>query len=532
MKRSSEGFELLDAKKTKSSSDEKAVTIVLDDYNKNLQSLLAHHMAATIKQYHIDLTNETVNTFPRYLGRVIDYSPKMDCLILDKGDLLEIFSLTTNTGRTIKFPSHDLWCMIEDEHALVYVRGQKVTKMDLDKNQAIWTSKMSDQQRKVSWMVYHKRLNQIIIGGQEIDRLDAATGKVMNCTDQLSRYKFFNKAYVRETTGSLVIVDSSKMVVFRPKGNNGFFVLFEVKFRAKKENFDWFLIIDGRFFVLDGECFEIATGACLGFIQDWNRFECCVMKNSKLFARIDNNVHSFDVEMGFKEVARPLGKIECDEIRRLGGIIPTSFISIPNVNPVANFFTSVDWDSEQHYTLDMKELNGHTLITHRRHREKYKYLDSGNIPTYLGGSKQVKIELVGEGVRVDYAKNEYSMTIKEYLSKLTKAHTTNVQIYEENRKHWVSWYVTVNYHLIVEMLPADLSTDDILECYKQVLMDRMILGDKNLGRTISVLKVVQNLMDSDIVIGGKRYSKADLVAIYCSRLRKEDHTIIVVEFSL
>ena len=532
MKRRHEGEPVQDAKKTKQndqSEDGICVVLELDDDNEHLQSLLRSQMSNSYTQYNILLENEI--RYDRSLMFDFDsfhYCPKLNCLVLCSSIRkyqFDVFDLKTKRiTTTIDVPymvPYSTFCVIEKDQALVYAKYvsedpllTSIVKLSLA-NDVIWET--PNMKLEDIHIAYHSKLDMLVVGNDsKVIKLDAITGAVLNEMEVplhiVSVYiDEFDKLFLigKTDNGSVLQIFKQDTITL------DHCVALNIEVPPELVSvLDEHIIVD-QF----GSTYDVTSGTKLGSLVD-SYVTATDVKYNKMFMLSRYSIGSYELvsynimieKKNFHQ--SPLGKSGCDDIRRLGGTIPTRFRKLRNMNDLSSFFLSINWNSDQKYVLHDENLKNDFITLLKS--PITGYFDDEDDDTELtccmigkGPQSEIYFHFEDSKLMIELKNGKtISMTINEFFSKLENV---DVQYFTKNQtKYWA----LINYLKIVDQLPEKDLTNQLASYYQAVTIGNLYDHTKR-GLILSLL---ESLSLSTIRIHGKDYLKADLLLACLSTL--------------
>jgi len=555
MKRSHEGELVQDAKKTKQndqSEDGFGVVLKLGDDNEHLQSLLRSQMSNFCTRYDLLLENETrYDRSHMFDFDSFQYCPKLNCLVLFsiRNYQFDVFDLKTKSIiNTIDAPymvPYSTFCVIEKDQALVYAKYvseddpllNSIVKLSL-KNDVIWeTPNLKVEEEEDLHIAYHSKLDMLVAGNDsKVIKLDATTGSILN------------EMEVEENGAPLhivsVYIDMFDKLFIAGKTDNGSIVIqiFKqdtitldhcVDLNVEVPS-DWKLIsVLDEHIIVDhfGSTYNITSGAALGDLV--GNISCATVKYNKMFVlsrySIDSyELVSYNIMIEKKSFQCPLGKSECDDIRRLGGTIPTMFRKLRNMNDLSSFFLSINWNPDQNYVLHDENLKNDFIVLSKNPITGYFDDKDDDIKLTCcmigrGTQSEIYFRFKDSKLMIELKNGKtINMTINEFFSKLEKV---DVQHFTKNQ---IKFWALINYSKIVDQLSEQDLTNQLASYYQAVTIGNLYEHTKR-GLILSLL---ESLGLGTIRIYGKDYLKADLLLACLSTLNanfRSDFLCIDVE---
>ena len=501
------------SKKVKQSSDdEELVRLILDDDNDHLQGLLqSRTRQKLVTRFSFGLTNEQVIRTTLQSVECMDYSPKMGLILKTKSDFF-VYDFKTRALSNILHDEYeelrDTFCIVEKDNAIIYcTEDMGLVKLDISSKEAIWRN-----ERSAHKLVYYPKLNQILsVKKSSICILDATTGNYVGFID-LSDHKdtYSNAELYVDDDRVMVAIDFGQWIKLLVLKGSPLTISHSVLMKTMDTRFKRILFCSGCICMFNnGYSYNIETGRFLNRTTGIpiNNLEISMIRNNRYFQfdQVQKSVTTFDIEFDFKEMLCPLGKKECDEVRRLCGSVPTFFQSIYGISDVDAFMYAVDWNSKDWFFLVEKERTMPFQIT------QFTRKKGEGIEIVMEQRDNCDVTLSNSVVHITMDHFCCNLPLTEFLSRLQKIDYT---IIEEKPK--TTSVIVANYQQIVDLSsPENMSEEDVFHCYRKLVMgdeyDEEEYGYLELG---TVLKFLRSLSRKTIVVNGKRYSKADLVVIY------------------
>jgi len=411
MKRCNEE-ELFIQKKRKQSNDER-VQLILNDCNNHLGNLLRIKMGTeSVTQFNIQLENGKIwgNNFEHV--RLFDYAAELDDFILAKFRNLYRFNLHSGQWSVLarRCVDSDLNGLCVCGKSVVYCDKTLMVKVDICTGEQCWTSETSVH---ATSMCYHPKWNEIIAcGGCFIHRFDADSGEQLDAIDLREYLPCISKKNVFiDENGKLYIQSLTFEQVRVLICGEDFTVEKSVDLKNCNkvgQGSTWFIVKGNLCLFGDGQCHDLETGAYLGTVhKNILLARRSVTRSNRLFTLSACTLESFDFTIESSEIPRPLPSMACEEIRRLHGLIPKSFLTCPGKHHMDSFLLSVNWGTNS-YRLDMDRVRD---VTFR--------LGEGDRGMMLVVKSDLLIMVHRATIQVSNRRGaNYQLSIKEYLSKL------------------------------------------------------------------------------------------------------------------